>query len=303
MKSVTVHVPASTANLGPGFDCLGLALDLWNKTTFHLDGVGIQVKVTGLGSQSLPTDGRNLIASSALKLFSSLNLPAPKGLLIECDNSIPLDSGMGSSAAARMTGLLGANLLLGSPCSPEEIFGLATDMEGHPDNVGASLFGGLVLVTMVAGKPLVHRYDLEPLSISVALPKMYLSTDSARAALPRVVPLKDAVFNIGRTAFVVEAFRSGDMQLLGQVMEDRLHQPYRYKLIPGAEAAVEAALRAGAAAAALSGAGPSIIAFSQPVSDERSGCIVDAMVQAFADAGLESQGFPLKLACQGAWWE
>src|SRR5512146_2091607 len=154
MKSVTVHVPATTANLGPGFDCLGMALDLWNQTTFSLYGNRIQVKVHGLGNRTLPKDGRNLIARSALKLYSQQGASAPDGLLIECENRIPLDSGMGSSAAACLAGLLGANALLGNPATPQEILRMASEMEGHADNVAAAQAGGLAMVSMVDGKPL-----------------------------------------------------------------------------------------------------------------------------------------------------
>jgi homoserine kinase len=173
---------------------------------------------------------------------------------------------------------------------------LAVSTEGHPDNVAAALSGGLVLSTSAGGAPLVRRLEVPALQVAVTTPDFELGTRAARAALPRQVPLEDAVFNLSRTAFVVEALRSGDLDLLGRVMADRLHQPYRFKLIPGAEAAARAAREAGAVAVALSGAGPSLIAFAP----RDQGAVAEAMAAAFHSAGLEASAKVLRISAQGA---
>jgi homoserine kinase len=295
MTVVTVRVPATTANLGPGFDCLGLALDLWNEATFSLEGNAIRLEINGEGKDRLPVDSKNLVASAAISLFKELNRPSPDGLTIHCTNHIPLGSGMGSSAAAVLSGLLGANALLDFPLTLEEILKLAIKFEGHPDNVTAALYGGLILVANDGDQIITHRYPVAPIDVIIALPQVNLPTKTARAALPAQVSFADAVYNISHTSLVIEALRVGDLQLLAKSMVDRLHQPYRLKLIPGAEECVKAAQRAGAAAVAISGAGPSIAAFSRSNAED----IAQSMVAAFMNAGLTARSFILKTAETG----
>ncbi|HPH95070.1 MAG TPA: homoserine kinase [Anaerolineaceae bacterium] len=296
---ICIRVPATTANLGPGFDCLGLALDLWNETTFTLEGEGIRVRAKGEGSGLLQTDERNLVARAALRLFQAVGAPLPDGLTIQAENRIPLGVGMGSSAAAIVTGLMGANAMLNNPVSAEHLLRLASAMDGHPDNAAAAMHGGLTISTNLGEGALALRLGVPALNVVIVVPAIHLPTQVARAALPREVPLSDAVFNISRTAFVIEALRSGDLTLLGKVMEDRLHQPYRLKLIPGGEEAIDAAHRAGAAAAALSGAGPSIVAFA---TGEATQEIAQAMTQAFEAANIPSRSLMLKLSERGAYF-
>ena len=304
MSEVIVHVPATTANLGPGFDCLAMALDLWNEVSFSVSGTGIQIEIEGFGKETLPVDGSNLIVQSAQRTFQLLGCESPTGLSILCENQIPLGSGLGSSAAAVLAGVLGANELCGAPLSQVDVLNLAVEIEGHPDNAAAALFGGLVivgnngekLVTRPVGLP---RVGGEILQTAVVFPDFKLSTHDARMALPTQVAFTDAVFNIGMNALVVQALIEGDLVLLGDVMQDRLHQPYRLKLIPGAEAAIRAARVNGAAAAALSGAGPSVIAFGL----EDMQVVADAMMKEFRKAGLESQSFCLPVSEAGAWVE
>ncbi len=306
MQSITVHVPATTANLGPGFDSLGLALDLWNQATFELIGNGIQVEIHGEGKERLATDTRNLIAQAALKVYAITgNLPVI-GLKIRCQNCIPLGSGLGSSAGAVLAGLMGANALLDNPLDQEQILDLATEMEGHPDNVAPGLFGSLVISTTLIPEPtdnrppiVARRVTVPMLETAVVVPAIDLPTKKARAALPVQVAIRDAVFNIGRVALVVEALRSGDLDLLGKVMDDRLHQPYRFKLIQGADEAVQAAHDAGASAVALSGAGPGIVAFTKKGANQ----VVTAMINAFGAVGVNARGWVLKVAENGAWVE
>lgn len=303
MESVCIRVPATTANLGPGFDSLGMALDLWNETTFERCASGVHIDIQGEGVEGLSRNAGNLIARSALRVFAtSGHLPAP-GLIIRCKNGIPLGSGLGSSAAAVLSGLLGGNGLLDQPLPSAQILELATEIEGHPDNVAPGLLGGLVISTTLIPSPtdvrppiVARRVEVPCLSVAVVVPAIDLSTRESRAALPVQVAIRDAVFNIGRVALVVEALRSGDLDLLGQVMDDRLHQPYRLKLIPGAESALQAAKKAGARAAALSGAGPGIVAFCQ----DDAAAIADVMVETFKEAGVSARAWALHVTSQGA---
>ena len=292
---ILVKVPATSANLGPGFDSLGLALDLWNETTITL-AIEFSMRVKGEGADKLSTDKNNLIFCAAQKLaeLAGRSLPA---FHADCANQIPLSSGLGSSAAATLTGLLAANALLGNPFLREEILGLATEMEGHSDNVAPALTGGLVVSTLAEGKVLAHKITIRTdIHTTVALPDFHLPTQAARAALPEKVLMKDAVHNISRAVLVAEAFRSGDLDLLGKAMTDTLHQPYRLKLIPGAQSAMDAAKEAGASAVALSGAGPSLIAFA---SKAEAG-IGESMKRAFEEAGLKARIFNLGVSGRGA---
>jgi len=296
---ITIRVPATSANLGPGFDSLGLALDLWNETIITL-AIEYSVQVSGEGRERISPGENNLIIRSAQRLADLVGKRLPP-FHVDCVNHIPLSSGLGSSAAAKLTGLLGANALLGKPLSKSEILDLATDMEGHPDNVAPALLGGLVVSTVENGKVLARKIDLEdnhdsPIHITIVLPDFHLSTQQARATLPEQVTLKDAVQNISRAVMVTEAFRSGDLDLLGKAMTDTLHQPYRLWLIPGAREAMDAAKEAGASATAISGAGPSIIAFSSKGEPK----IGEAMTRAFEHAGHSARTFHLKMSHHGA---
>ena len=296
---ITIRIPATSANLGPGFDSLGLALDLWNETIFTL-AIEYSVQVHGEGRERISSGENNLIIRSAQRLAELVGKRLPP-FHVDCVNRIPLSSGLGSSAAAKLTGLLGANALLGKPLSKTEILDLATELEGHPDNVAPALLGGLVASMVQDGKVLAHRIHLEdnhdaPIHITVVLPDFHLSTQQARAALPEQVTLKDAVHNISRSVLVTEAFRTGNLELLSKAMTDTLHQPYRLWLIPGGREAMDAAREAGASAAAISGAGPSIIAFSA----KREEAIGEAMTRAFEGAGHSARTFHLKLSHHGA---
>ena len=290
-----IKVPATSANLGPGFDSLGLALDLWNETTITL-AIEFSVRIKGEGADKLSADKNNLIFRAAQKLAECTGRSLPQ-FHADCVNQIPLSSGLGSSAAATLTGLLAANALLGNPLLKEEILDIASEMEGHPDNVAPALIGGLVASTIENKKVIARQIPTAmPLHVTFVLPDFHLPTKEARAALPEKVSMKDAVHNISRAVLVTEAFRNGDLELLGKVMTDTLHQPYRLKLIPGAEAAMSAAKEAGADAVALSGAGPSLIAFS---SKAEAG-IGEAMKRAFEQAGLQARIFNLGVSSHGA---
>ncbi|HLO17953.1 MAG TPA: homoserine kinase [Anaerolineales bacterium] len=302
---ITIRVPATSANLGPGFDSLGLALDLWNETVMTL-AIEYSVQVNGEGREKLSPGENNMIIRSAQKMAEYVGRRLPP-FHVDCINRIPLSSGLGSSAAAKLTGLLGANILLGKPLSSDEILNLATELEGHPDNVAAALLGGLVVSTMENGKVFAHKINVEvshntlghfesPFQITVVLPDFHISTKEARTVLPEQVAMEDAVHNVSRAILVTEAFRNGDLDLLSKVMTDALHHPYRLPLIPGAQEAMDAAKEAGASAVALSGAGPSMIAFSS----KQDPAIGEAMKRAFEGAGLQARVFPLKMSNYGA---
>jgi homoserine kinase len=298
--NITIRVPATSANLGPAFDSLGLALDLWNETVITL-AIEYTVQVNGEGRERLSQGENNLIIQSAQKLSEVAGKRLPP-FHVDCINRIPLSSGLGYSAAAKLTGLLGANTLLGKPLSTRDILDLAAEMEGHPDNVAAALLGGLVVSIIEDGRVLAHKINVgtnhnsPQIQITIVLPDFHISTKQARAVLPEQVTLKDAIHNISRAMLVTEAFRDGDLDLLGKAMTDTLHQPYRLSLIPGANEAMDAAKKAGASAVALSGAGPSLIAFSS----QKDPAIGEAMKQAFEQMGLQARIFQLKMSNHGA---
>ena len=183
-QSCTVRVPATTANLGPGFDCLGLALGLWNEARFTLGGEGISVWVRGEGADTLPRDGENLVAQAALRVFAEAGEAPPAGLTIECDVRVPLASGLGSSSSAVGAGLLGANELLGHPFERETLLEMAADIEGHPDNVAAALLGGLTIVVRKDERLLTKKILVPEVHVAVAVPDLPFSTRTARAGLP-----------------------------------------------------------------------------------------------------------------------
>jgi homoserine kinase len=274
-----VRVPASSANLGPGFDTLGLALNVWNEVRFHVTGDHLVVQNRGLLSDFIPRPEENLLVIAAQKVFAQCGEEFPRGLNLESQIQIPVRSGMGSSAATILAGIMGADMLLGNPLERGDMLKLAGEMEGHYDNAAAALFGGLTLALDRPAGTLVRRYDVPPYQLVVCTPKTGATTAEMRKVLPQVVAMKDAVANIGNAVAVVDMLRSGSIAMLDVVMQDTLHQPYRLKLIPGAEQAMQAAREAGAKAVALSGAGPSLIAFCQP--DQAAQPVGQAMIQAF----------------------
>lgn len=293
---VFVRVPASTANLGPAFDCLALALGLWNEGEFELGGTELEMSVSGEGAQRLPRTERNLVYRAVRRVYQEVSETPPTGLRIRCRNNIPLSSGLGSSAAASLAGLLGANALLGNPLKPELVLRLGAELEGHPDNLAAALYGGLVLVRQVDWRVVGQRLECAPLSAVYILPDVRLSTRAAREALPAQVPLADAVYNMGQALAVQEALRTGDLAALAEAMQDRLHQPYRLELLPGAAEALTAARDAGGAAA-LSGAGPGLICFVEP---GREKAITEALRAPFAERNMTTRQYLLRSTPDGA---
>jgi homoserine kinase len=303
---VHVKVPATTANLGPGFDALGLALNLWNEAEFVCTGDNkIVLTVSGEGEGKLSLNAENAVAEAALQIYDQTGKNCT-GLHIDCLNRVPLSSGMGSSSAAMLTGMLGANALLGNPLTDEEILKLAIETEGHPDNVAPAMLGGLVASIVHENRVFSMRLPAKAnhgsIHATIVLPDFDFPTKQARAILPKQVERKDAIYNISRAVLVTEALRTGNLDLLGIAMKDSLHQPYRLPLIPGAIAALEAGKKAGASAVALSGAGPALIAFSSkteaPYGDDTG--IGGAMKRAFESAGLSARIFELGTSYEGA---
>ena len=291
--TITIKVPATSANLGPGFDALGLALGLWNESTFEFAD-DFTVYLEGEGKGRLPAGKNNMIIRAAQKLAERVDKELHP-FVVHCVNHIPPGSGLGSSAAATLTGLLAANVLTDSRLPNDEILKIAAEIEGHPDNVAPALMGGLVVSTVSDKNVIARTLPVTPMRVTIVLPDFHFPTRAARTSLPKQVDMKEAVHNISRAVLLTEAFRTGDLSLLGEAMSDRLHQPYRLKLIPGAEAAMQAMRADGVPAVALSGAGPSLIAFSK--TESNAGL---AASRAFERAGLSVRIFHLGISDRGA---
>ena len=264
---ITVEVPASTANLGAGYDCLGLALAITNRVEVEVrvwSRGEIELTVEGEGRNELTEDRDNRFVrglEAALRAARG-DLPDGLGWRISMYNAIPLARGLGSSAAATVGGVLAGNALAGEALAMPEQLAIATEIEGHPDNAAAALLGGFVVAAPGGGGVEAIRFDApRDLRAVLFVPELRLSTDEMRKALPRSVPLADAVANLGAVAVGVAGLATGRYDLLGRLTVDRLHEPYRSKVYPQLPALVEAAREAGALGACLSGAGSTILAF------------------------------------------
>ena len=280
---VLLRVPATTANLGPGFDTLGMALNLYNYLEFTEIEKGLLIIIDGAGANKIPIDKSNLAYQAAKKVFARVGYQ-PKGLKITLKNYIPLARGLGSSASVIVGGMVAANILAGEKLTTKQLIDMASRMEGHPDNVAPALIGGLVVSAQLDNELIYRKIELtKELACVVAVPEYELSTTKARSVLPGTISLNDAVFNMSRTGLLVYAFLKGDYALLGEIMEDRMHQPYRISLIPGMKEAADAAKRANALAFALSGAGPSVVAFCSSQYQNKVGL---ALQNAFVNKGI-----------------
>ncbi|OXM15371.1 homoserine kinase [Paenibacillus herberti] len=288
MTSVLVRVPASTANLGPGFDSLGMALSLYAWVDMRPSSSTV-IRLHGDGLDGIPTDKSNLLYKVAGLLYEEAGLDMPE-LEINMYSEIPLARGLGSSASAIVGALVAANELAGCPLDREGLLQLATRLEGHPDNVGASLFGGLIVAAWDGSRAdLIRLEPPEQLQAIVAIPRFQLETEKARHALPTELPMADAVFNIGRTSLLVAALASGRLDLISRAMQDRLHQPYRAPLIPGMAEVLAGAADHGALGAALSGAGPTLLAVVEkdsPRLAELEAFLTETLGAAGTDADL-----------------
>lgn len=295
--TVTVRVPGTTANCGPGFDTIGIACTIYNDLTLTLDRrEGFHLVVSGEGSGAIPASERNIAYQAVRAVLRRVGRHYP-GVTISMHNNIPMARGLGSSAAAIVAGLVAANAATGLHLGPEEILAMATEMEGHPDNVAPAIYGGITVSMMCGSTPQSLRINPpEPLKMVVAVPEFALSTRAARQVLPKSVSLQDAVFNVSRSALLVGALCQGKFDYLRYALEDRLHQPYREKLIPGMTDVFAAAMAQGALGAALSGAGPCLIAFA----NRNARAIGGAMVAAFARNGVNASYLDLNIDTDGA---
>ena len=260
-RKVVVEVPATTANLGPGFDTLGMALTIHDSLTATVvDTPGIRVDVHGVGEGEVPTDETNLIARSMAHAFASKKIPVP-GVHLEAHNVIPHGRGLGSSGAAIVSGVMAAKGLLEGivEFSASELLALATDMEGHPDNIAPSLFGGLTIAWMTEEGPKHKKLSVHRgVSLVVAVPEdASMSTQLARSLQPETVPHQDAIFNLSRSALLIAALIQSP-ELLFEATEDRLHQNYRASAMKDTDELLQK-LRTQGYPAVVSGAGPSVL--------------------------------------------
>ncbi|MDO8964143.1 MAG: homoserine kinase [Coriobacteriia bacterium] len=257
--SVTVKVPASTANLGSGYDAFGLALAMHNTVSAAFSAGGWGVSVTGEGADMVSLDAENRVASAMAHLFAEAG-ERGRSASITCDNGIPLGKGLGSSSAAIVGGLVAANELLSRPFSTDDIFRMAARLEGHPDNVAAALYGAFTICWQEEDGPRAARVA-PPGGIAAVcvVSDAPLSTKAARALLPLEVPHGDAAFDAGRAGLLATGIALGRADLIGAGMNDRLHEPYRAAAVTDLTVVREALLQAGADGAALSGAGPTVI--------------------------------------------
>jgi homoserine kinase len=296
---VRVRVPATSANLGPGFDALGLALALHNEVTIE-QADRVSVAVEGEGSGRLDAGAKNVVARGAALAFEIAGRPFP-GVRLHCVNRIPLSRGLGSSAAAWVGGLLAANALMDEPLDRDGLLAAATRAEGHPDNVAAALLGGLTVScadgARVAAVSLPVPREIEWV---VLLPETESSTREARAVLPESVPRADAIFNVQRVSLLLAALGAGRADLLDLAMQDRLHQPYRRRLFPWMDAVAAAGRGAGALGCVLSGAGPSMLAAVRPRGGDS---VARAMERALRTAGIAGRALHLPVDPGGAVWE
>lgn len=300
---VRVKIPATTANLGPGFDCMGLALDLWNTFELYVgQGEGITVETHGEGAQSLSGGSDNLIVTTMTCELERLGISAPESAHIICHNTIPPASGLGSSSTATLAGLIFAHAIYRhsrgwdpADVDREAVLEQAVEIEGHGDNVAPAFLGGFVIVVPDSTGVLTHRIPYVPIKTVVCVPDYAYLTSQARAALPDTYSKRDSIFNIGRAMLVAEALHMGDDDMLRRAMNDRIHEPYRFPAVPGATEARAQALEAGAVCVALSGAGPGVIAFARQGYDR----IGRSMNAAFHDAGLHSRYWILDATEQG----
>lgn len=257
---IRVRVPATSANLGPGFDAFGVAFELYNIFSFEERDNG---KLTIRGVDRRYQGKSNLVYKAMLKVFNKVHYQ-PKGLYIYSDVNIPVSRGLGSSASCIVAGLVGANALCGAPLSGKELFDMAVEMEGHPDNVAPALYGGLVVSLGLNDTNYYIKNEVhENFEFYAVIPDFTLSTAQARRALPFKINHRDAVFNISRATMTYQALIDGRSDILKVCMEDKLHQPYRSEMIHGYTDITEKAAALGAVNSCISGAGPTILIINE----------------------------------------
>ncbi|MEL7332802.1 MAG: homoserine kinase [Cyanobacteria bacterium J06560_2] len=301
-SSVTVTVPATTANIGPGFDCLGAALTLYNR--FHFtpftplsDSEPFQISVEGTEANRVNTGPSNLVYRAYLKCYERIGQPAPP-VHIKIHLGVPLSRGLGSSSTAIVGGIVGANAIAGSPLSPFALATLANEIEGHPDNVVPALIGSAQLAAMANGRLQICELPWhESIVPVVIIPEFELSTADARRVLPGQYVRADAIFNTAHMGLLMRGLATGNGDWIAGGMSDRIHQPYRKKLIPGYDTVHRAALKAGAWGLVISGAGPTLLALAP--ADMSEG-VREAIEQAWRSQSFIAKAHTLSLEKKGA---
>lgn len=296
MLPLTLRVPASTSNLGSGFDTLGLAIDLPLTVKFEIGIAGRHIRAQGEGAALLEQERDNLLLQAFDRACREMGRELPP-LRIEINNPIPLKRGLGSSGAAIIAGLVGANLLLGKKLSRPQLLNLANELEGHPENASASLLGGLTVNGVENGEVKLQRFLPPEDWVAVAfIPALEIATHDARRVLPEMLSREDAVKNVQRVSVLVAAFAKRDPALLKFGVQDWLHQPYRKALIPGFDDFIAAAYAAGAFAAFLSGSGSTILAIGAKRQAKK---IAEAMASVAVQNKLTGKTAVLKFARHG----
>ena len=299
MNQVTISVPATTANLGVGFDCIGAALTMANQFEFTVADTDskLSIVVKGKEANKVGTNESNLIYQSFVRFYRHLG-QTPPNLKMKIKLGVPLSRGLGSSATAIVGGLLGANNLAGNPLSQSEIMTMAIAIEGHPDNVVPALLGGCQLSVADGDKwqvsPIPWHQEIVPV---VAIPNFELSTEQARSVLPNSYNRSDAIFNISRMGLLIRALATNNGDWLSTALADKIHQPYRQKLITGYEQLHSAAMSAGAYGLVISGAGPTLLTLT---NRDRTEQVIESMTAAWKKLDIDSQVRSLALDNAGA---
>ena len=292
---ISVRVPATSANLGPGYDAVGLALSL--NMRIGLDRAPAPtIEVYGTGADLIPR-GLDHPAYRAASFVAEIVGESDAHFHLVQENAIPPTRGLGGSAAALVGGAVAANDLFGGQIAAPDLLNLVCELDGHPDNAAPALLGGLVIGTLTPEGVSAVRLEPRDLKAVVAVPDFAVSTTAARRALPEQVPHRDAVFNVGRSGLLLGALATGEYELLRVATQDRLHQPYRSHLVPGLEDVIEAALANGAYGACLSGSGPTVLAFAP---EEHTPEIARAMQTAFEARGVAAKSWALDIDLVGA---
>ncbi len=306
---VSVKVPATTANLGPGFDCLGLALPLYNTITIEetvLPGTGVEINVLvnenmtdEFSLEHVPMDENSIIYKAVELLYNSIG-QTPSELRITIHSEIPIARGLGSSASVIVGGLIAANELLGHPADEAALLSIATEVEGHPDNVTPAIVGGLTLASTEEDGSIIYRKLDWPQEwvLTLCVPEYELPTEISRSVLPKDVPLEDAVFNAQRMGMFIEAVHTRDAELMKAALKDKLHQPYRMKLVPGLEKIMENLKHEeNVLGCVLSGAGPAILVISLKNNIDKMKAIVK---DTWDDLNIKARLFTFPVESKGA---
>jgi homoserine kinase len=292
---ISVRVPATSANLGPGYDAVGLALSLSMRVGLDRSPHP-EIEIRGTGTDLIPR-GPEHPAYRAARFVAELVGESDAHFRLVQENSIPPTRGLGGSAAALVGGAVAANDLFGGQIAAPDLLNIVCELDGHPDNAAPALLGGLVIGTLTPVGVSAVRLEPKDLKVVVAVPDFAVSTTAARRALPESVPHRDAAFNVGRSGLLLGALATGEYHLLRVAMQDRLHQPYRSHLVPGLEDVIDAALDKGAYGACLSGSGPSVLAFAP---ETRARQISSAMQAAFEARDVRAESWALDVDLAGA---